>query len=95
MRSAMGAGFGILARKRRILYVIKSVNYRKVCNVRVFGLRQPGHVLYDGQTDVQPAVVRHHEHRVDAGLDLAVHESHLEFVLKIRNGPQAAQKEII
>lgn len=48
------------------------------------------HLLDNPGTDVGVILLRCQEDRFQTRLKLAVHQSHLEFELKVRNGPKSA-----
>src|SRR5690349_13141670 len=53
-----------------------------------------GHLLDEPRRDVGVLLVRHHEHGLHGGLELAVHQRHLELVLEIGDGPDAAHDAV-
>ncbi len=55
---------------------------------------QTGHFPHDTRTEEREMSGRHQEHGLQVRVELAVHQGHLEFVLKVANRPQAAHHEI-
>src|SRR5881409_3296502 len=51
---------------------------------------EAGHFLDEARRDVRVPLVRHEEHRLHGGAQLAVHEGHGELVLEVGHGPDAA-----
>ena len=54
---------------------------------------QPGDFLDQFRGNRLPPRIGHQEHRLDAGIQRAVHADHLEFILEIRHRAQAADDD--
>src|SRR3989454_3352121 len=55
---------------------------------------EAGDFLDQPRRDVRVLLVRHQEHRLDGGPELAVHQRHLELVLEIRHGADPAHDAV-
>src|SRR5256884_3140743 len=51
-------------------------------------------LFYQSRRNIRVFLVRHEEHRLDGGPQLAVHERHLELVLEVRDGTDAAHDAV-
>src|SRR4051794_41114533 len=52
------------------------------------------HFFHDPRADIGIGFGRHHEHRLDLGVEVAVHERHLHLVLEIRNRAESAHDRV-
>src|ERR1700674_2586078 len=58
------------------------------------GAAQRGNFAHQPRTQIGISPGRHHENRLQAGVELAVHPGHLEFVLVVADGAYAAQNSL-
>src|SRR5215471_14775929 len=54
---------------------------------------QGGHLAHQPRRNVEVVLSGHHEDGLDFGSELAIHVGHLEFVLEVRDGSQAAEDD--